>query len=214
MIENVKIFSKIAAKTFVSWFLVVAVGTIISFAFFLIILFEISGNAGGGHGNVVAFLAGLFADNKTAFILFVGAPVFVILYFLIANKYATESAIYQIWKAKAENFVGEGVKKLTDRLLANVKTVDSISNESLLKVKLLDENRKNPETSRLKRNLISYIIKKIRLDDIDFSDKEVKLSDVVATKVNNFISENSEPSLKFFWILLIVQIVLFIISQF
>ena len=92
--------------------------------------------------------------------------------------------------------------------------INSITNESILRIQLLEENRTNPDSSKIKRKVVDYILKKVKLDDIDFKNKDLRLSDIISNKVNNFISESSKPSLTLFWILLSLQIVLFIIAQF
>jgi len=214
MIENIKIYSKIAAKSFLKWLLIIGGGILLSTILFFIVLYQNIGMAGGGHGNVLALLVNTFSTNFPAFLLIVGFPLFIFFYIMIANKYFIQSSINQIWKNKAEAFVGEKIKNSVEKLVAKNDTINSISNASVLRLKLLEENRTNPESSKIKRKIVDYIIKKIKLDDIEYSKKDLRLSDIVVNKVNNFISESAEPSLHFFWILFITQIVIFIIAQF
>ena len=208
MIENIKIYSKIATKSFFKWLLLVGLGIGLSIIVFIILLFQNIIN------NENSTIFNLYKTNWTAFILIIGTPIFIILYIIIVNKHFIQNAINQVWKNKAEGFATEKIKLIVDKLVAKNETLNSISNESVLRLKLLEENRTNPDTSKIKRKIVDYIIKKIKLDEIDYSDKELRLSDIVANKVNSFISESAEPSLLFFWIILVLQIVLFIIAQF
>lgn len=214
MIENIKVYSKIAAKSLVKWLLLVGTGISISILFFLILLFQILNSTGKANGTSTSFYVNLMHSNWAFVLLFVGAPVFIFLYFIIANKHFIQSAIYQVWKNKAEGFATDKIKLIVDQLVAKNGAITTISSESVLKLKLLEESRRNPDSSKIKRRVVDYIIKKIKLNDVDYSNKDLRLSDIVANKVNSFISESAEPSLLFFWIILFIQIILFIIAQF
>lgn len=216
MNENIKIASRITAKTFLAWSIVVFVGSIITFLCIPIVLFQVGdlGLAGGGHGSPFALVIGLFSTNICGFILFMGAPIFIGLYFTIASKIAIQSIIYQIWKNKAGSFVENKIIIITDKLTSKNDWTSFLSNETLLRVKLLEANKKDKETSKIKKKTINYLFKKIKLDDIDFTNDNLKLSDIILTKVIKSISETTKPSFCFFWLLISFQLILIICSQF
>ncbi|MBZ4033643.1 hypothetical protein K6T82_02625 [Flavobacterium sp. 17A] len=215
MKEEIKIVTAISAKSSLKWLVIMIIGNIFTLICFLIILFQNGSFAGGGHGNIYAFLSGLFLNNICGFILIAGAPIFAILYFLIANKAAIQQMIYLTWKNKGfADFVNSKVVVLVDKLASSKNWTGTISNAAMLKLQLLEANRNDKESSKIKKKVIGYLFRKINLDDIDFSNKELKLSEVISIKLNQFISEAVEPSLLFFWLLLLFQVVLFIAAQF
>ncbi|AWK06771.1 hypothetical protein HYN56_22075 [Flavobacterium crocinum] len=214
MKEEIKIVAGISAKSSLKWLFIMISGNVFTISCFLIILFQNAEFAGGGHGNAYAFLAGLFFNNICGFILFAGAPVFSFLYFVIANKAAIQQMIYLAWKNKTfAGYIDSKVILLTDKLAGSNHWVSSMSDESMLRLKLLEANKNDKETSRIKKRIINYLFQKIRLDDVDFSKEDLKLSEIVSMKINGFISESVEPSLMFFWLLLLIQIVLFVVAQ-
>jgi hypothetical protein len=215
MKEEIKSVASISAKSSLKWLVVMISGNLFTMIIFLIILFQNGSLAGGGHGNAYAFIMGLLLNNICGFILFVGAPIFAFLYFLIANKAAIQQIIYLTWKNKTfAGYVNSYVVLLVDKITASNNMASRISNGAMLRLQLLEANKNDKESSKIKKRVINYIFKKVRLDDVDFSNKDLKLSEVVSMKINQFISEAVEPSLLFFWLLLLLQVVLFIGAQF
>ena len=215
MQEEIKIIAGISAKSSLKWLFVMISGNVFTVICFLMILFQNADFAGGGHGNAYAFITGLFFNNICGFILFAGAPIFAFLYFLIANKAAIQQMIYLTWKNKTfADYIDAKVILLTDKLVGANHWTTAMSNESMLRLKLLEANKNDKETSRIKKKIINYLFQKIKLDDVDFNKEDLKLSGIVSLKINQFISEAVEPSLLFFWLLLLLQIVLFVVAQF
>ncbi|WP_289661538.1 hypothetical protein [Flavobacterium panacagri] len=215
MTEEIKIVASISAKSTLKWFFIMISGLFFTLICFFVILFQNSNYAGGGHGNVYALLSGLFLNNICGFVLFAGAPVFIFLYFLIANKAAIQQLIYLTWNNKVfAGYVDSKVVLLVDKITGSNNWASTISNESMLRLKLLEANRNDKESSKIKKKIINYLFQKIRLDDVDFKREDLKLSEVVSMKLNQFISESVEPSLLFFWLLLLFQIILFVVAQF
>jgi hypothetical protein len=88
----------------------------------------------------------------------------------------------------------------------------SVSDKAMLRAKLLDENRNDKSNSSLNRRVLGYVFKKIKLDDIDFRDENLTLTEVLTLKLKNFISETTKPSFTLFWVLVGVQFLLLILS--
>ncbi|WP_159246081.1 hypothetical protein [Tenacibaculum maritimum] len=86
-----------------------------------------------------------------------------------------------------------------------------VKDKKLFQKTLLQENN-NTDTPKLQKKIINYILKKIRLEDVDFKDPKLKISEVIADKFGNLITENIKPSLKPFWIVMLVQFLLFVLS--
>jgi hypothetical protein len=214
MKEEIKIVARITVKSSLKWFTIVSIGTLFTLICFLIIIFQDNGGSGGGHGSVYAYLVNLFSYNFCGFLLFIGTPIFVLGYFMIANKVAIQTVIHQIWENKMGSFIEEKVVFLVDKLTASNNWTNSISNKTMLKLKLLEANKNDKESSKIKKKTISYVLNKISFDNVDFANKDLKLSEVVSGNINKFVSETIEPSFLFFWLLLLFQLVLIIIAIF
>ncbi|MEO7082039.1 MAG: hypothetical protein ABIY71_10950, partial [Flavobacteriales bacterium] len=73
----------------------------------------------------------------TGFILLVGAPVFIILYFLVANKIAIANTIYLVLKNKAGDMISSQVGRLVEGLTSGSAWVAKGTDAALLRAKLL-----------------------------------------------------------------------------
>ena len=210
MIENYKLAAKIGGKTIIKWFLIFAIGNILTLITFLIALYANIELAGGGHGSIIGLFLGLLTTNLFAFLLIFGSPIFLALYFIIANKISIQNAIYLLWKGKAGNYISTKVRDLTKKLTESKEWEKEIYNKNKLKEKISELTKNKSNTSKLQRKIINFGFEKIALDEIDFQDENLNLSDVLTNKFNDFISQTAKPSLKFMWILVMVQIALLI----
>lgn len=213
MHEDLKLYAKITGKALLKWALVVTSGLTLTIVFFFFILFQNSAGAGGGHGSALAFVINLAAGNPCGFVLFAGAPVFTFLYFMVANKITIQSVIYDMWSKKASGFVEPTIKKIADRLTSKQNWINDVSNEALLRARLLDANKNEKTTSKTNKKVTNYILKKIRLDDIDFGNEKLSFANIISDKLKNYISEATKPSFLFFWLLFLLQIALFTCAQ-
>ena len=212
MKENIKLTAKSTGKTALKWVFIFAMGNLITLITFLIALYRNMEIAGGGHGSIIALGIGLVTTNFFAFLLVFGAPVFIILYFIIANKISIQNAIYLLWEGRLGDYISSKVGNLTKTLTHKEGWKKELSDKAVLKAQLFQSAKDDVDTSKLQRKVILFGLKKIKLDDVNFQDKNVDLSHVITEKFNNFISETVKPSLKLFWGLVLIQIVLLISS--
>ena len=212
MKENIKLTAKITGKTALKWVFIFATGNLITLITFLIALYRNMEVAGGGHGSIIALGIGLVTTNFFAFLLVFGAPVFIILYFIIANKISIQNAIYLLWEGRLGDYISSKVGNLTKTLTHKEGWKKELSDKAVLKAQLFQSAKDDVDTSKLQRKVILFGLKKIKLDDVNFQNKNVDLSHVITEKFNNFISETVKPSLKLFWGLVLIQIVLLISS--
>ena len=202
MNENIKTFAKIGIKSTLKWFGIFAFGTGITILFFTLVLIQ----------NRKFFE--LMTTNPAGFTTLISVPLFIFLYFIIANKYTIQNIIYSIWINKGHEFVEPLVNKIGTRITSKTNWTSEVSNQVLLRAKLINENANDIETPKMQRKILNYVIKNINLDDINFKDENLRLTDVLVLKIKSFISTVSKPSLTSFWIVVLVQIVIFTVSQF
>jgi len=213
MKENFKTAVKISGKTAFKWFAIFAIGNIVTLITFLIALYENTELAGGGHGSIGGLFIGLLTTNIFAFLLVFGAPVFLILYFIIANKISIQNAIYLLWKGESGDYISTKVGNVAKKITEKEGWKKELSDKAILKAKILQFAKNDKDTSKLQRKVISYVFNKIKLDEIDFQDENLNLADILTSKFNNFIAQAIKPSLKLLWILIIIQISLLIGSM-
>ncbi|SOU86352.1 hypothetical protein [Tenacibaculum dicentrarchi] len=213
MKENIKIAVKISGKTALKWIFIFSLGNIVTLITFLIALYGNIGLSGGGHGSIIGLFTGLITTNIFAFLIIFGSPVFIAIYFVIANKISIQNAIYLLWEGKAGNYISSKVENVTKKLTEKEGWKKELTDKAILKAKILQLTKNDNDTSKLQRKIINFGFNKIKLDEIDFQDENLNLSDFLTNKFNDFIEETTKPSLKLLWILIITQISLLICSM-
>ncbi|WCC44077.1 hypothetical protein PJW08_09695 [Tenacibaculum finnmarkense] len=213
MKENIKIAVKISGKTALKWIFIFSLGNIVTLITFLIALYGNIGLSGGGHGSIIGLFTGLITTNIFAFLLIFGSPAFIAIYFVIANKISIQNAIYLLWEGKARNYISSKVENVTKKLTEKEGWKKELTDKAILKAKILQLTKNDNDTSKLQRKIINFGFNKIKLDEIDFQDENLNLSDFLTNKFNDFIAETTKPSLKLLWILIITQISLLICSM-
>ncbi|WP_370408923.1 hypothetical protein [Tenacibaculum dicentrarchi] len=213
MKENIKIAVKISGKIALKWIFIFSLGNIVTLITFLIALYGNIGLSGGGHGSIIGLFTGLITTNIFAFLIIFGSPVFIAIYFVIANKISIQNAIYLLWEGKAGNYISSKVENVTKKLTEKEGWKKELTDKAILKAKILQLTKNDNDTSKLQRKIINFGFNKIKLDEIDFQDENLNLSDFLTNKFNDFIAETTKPSLKLLWILIITQISLLICSM-
>ena len=205
MSDNIKTAARIAGLVLLKWLLVVAAGCAISLICAAIVLFKSRGMSGGGHGSAWGYMLTLFSIDTAGFMLLFGAPLFMVLYIIVANKTAILSMVHEVLRGKAGGIISGKVGELVEGLAHGGTGMVRATDAAMMRVRLLQANMNNPGTSKPQRRVIRYGLKKMRLDDIDFQRKDLDLGTLVVGKMDQVLQETSKPSLKLFWLLVLVQ---------
>lgn len=221
LISNFKLFTKISGKASLAWIKVASIGAVIMIVNIVIAVILLGDNSGGGfpasaHAGILGAVMGfifLFAvEFWTALILTVGilAPV---LFIILANKNAISSAVYNVWKYKVADFIEPKIDFYIDKILQKQPGfLKNITEWSVVKVKLLDTINQDSQTPKLQKRIIKFVLKKVKMDDVDLKNPETNLSTILSLKIRQFIEGFAEPDLKLVWILTAINIVLIIFA--
>lgn len=214
MNNNLILSGKIAAKTFFSWLIIIFGGGIISLAGFITGIVLWSNNTGpafaGVRSGILGAFLGLFlifvSEFWTALLCF-GSLGCLFFYASFASKYATQKAIYLIWEYKLGNVLASRL----DRYLGSIwdkkkKEALPLKDATMVKQAIMQEVKKDPENNKIQKRVFQYIMKRIRLDDIRFSDPESNIRAVIIRKVKELISDKMAPSMLPFWVVLLLQV--------
>ena len=221
LLGNIKLFGKISAKSLFAWLKVAFIGAIIMIVDIIIAVILFGDNPGGGfpaaaHGGILGAIVGFFVlftvEFWTALLLTVGilAPI---LFIILANKNAIATAIYNVWKFKLADFVEPKIDFYIDKILQKQPDfLRNITDWSVVKVKLLDTINNDSETPKLQKRIIKFVLKKIKMDDVNFKDPNTNLNSILSLKIKQFIAGFTEPDLKLVWIIVAIDIVLIILA--
>ncbi len=225
MTGNIKLTAKIMAKSSFKWIFIFGLGivtTTITLCLALFIAFNSFDNgsmphSGGGAGGIIilfSLLTQLFFNNFFAFILIIGSPIFIGLYVILAQKISMQHALYLLWQDRLGDYILGKAQAVIARIVEKEGWRQNISDKVMLKARLLQVASEEEYNSKLQRKIISYCFETISLDDIDFSKEDLKLSDVITIKLQNFIEEMAEPSMLIVWLLIAVQFACLILAFF
>ncbi|MDG1331870.1 MAG: hypothetical protein P8P74_06050 [Crocinitomicaceae bacterium] len=212
--ENIKLAGSITLKSMGKWALIVSLGSFMTLLTFLIAFFWNIDIAFGEDDKFSAYFFGLLNENIPALILVFGSPIFGIGYILFANKVSIQNIIYLFFKSKAGDYLVSVLVRALEKITQNKGWHSDLINKAILKAKVLHEVQQDPNTSGLQKRVIKYGFKKISMEDVDFQDPELNLPIELSEKFRNYFAELTRPSLFPFWIVLLIQFVLLIVSLF
>lgn len=158
-----------------------------------------------GHAGVAPFLVIAFLTKPISSILWlISAFVSPYLFFVLGNKYALMKVANRFIKDHSDNYIQQIVDKILNIVIPDNSFMSNGADYAMLKLKMLDRLKQEPENKWMKR-IIAFGIKKISLDDVDFQDKSLTPKMVISNKILSAIDDFSDASLKPTWILIAIQ---------
>ena len=180
--DNVKFFTKTAAGALSRWVLVFFGGLLATGL--IVFIFSSKANA---------------ASYNTIYIV-VSSLVFLIFYFIIANKTSLSFIISRLFDEKLSSVIGEKVCGLIQSFSEKQPNwMQSIKNGAALKDKLLDSSQQDSSLNKIQRKVIAYGLKKINLDDVNFQQENINLAQEVSDRLMLKLSETAKHSYGLFW---------------
>ncbi len=81
-----------------------------------------------------------------------------------------------------------------------------------MKTQLVTSVKQDGVTNKWQKRILKFLLNKIQLGDVDFSDENLNLSNVVSDKINDALTDLAKPSNKLFYIILGVHIVFLVLA--
>jgi len=207
MKEQVKYFTKITSIAVFSFIKINSLGAVNTLICCIIGAFLLSANVGhAAHSNSGPLILLVFFMSKPVGTILLSliflAPI---LYVILGNKYIISKVIHRLIKDKSESTI----TPLLDRVLTKFKNnqPDNIKTGvdlGLAKIKLLNQVKSETDNKWLKK-VLSFGLKKIKLDDIDLSQNNTDFKDVIKTKTIAALHDSTQPSRKAIFAVLILQ---------
>lgn len=211
MNEQIKLFGSIALRSSFSWLKIVVAGGVLAIAGFCIALWlygnqsgaGFAGSRAGGAGAFIGLLY-LFAEEFWTALLLFGSLICMFLFFPFASKYALQKALYLTWQRGLGSFFVERLNAYLDRMgpgSNRPEVPQGLEKGPAIKKRLMDEAGKDPGTNKIQKRIFRYLLRKVQLDDIDFSAPVAAIRAALVQKMKDCIGEKIAPSRTPFWIL-------------
>jgi len=160
------------------------------------------------------YVSALFHENIPALLIIFGTPIFLIFYIVFAKKVSVQNSIFLLFQSKSGEQLISVLTLAADKITEQKGWHSELVDKAIVKARVLQAIKDNPENSGLQRSIIQYGFRKVRLDDVDFQDENLSLSSILAGKFRQIFAEMTKPSLMSFWVLIALQMVLSIVSIF
>lgn len=205
-------FTKILARSSFKFFLLLISGSVLSLMAVILALLLFAGNSssdaghmghtGSGLGAVLSMFVMFTIDFWASVLLFSSLLLFPVLYFMVAQKTAIHTALHLLCKEGLTDWVGPKIEayllSLENRQTGLLKTT---SDWSLLRLKLLEESRNDPQAPKMQKKVLRYLLKKVRLDDVALDRDNLSFSGILTAKLYLIIEDTTQPSYSLFLLL-------------
>lgn len=210
MIDQVKYFTKLsstAVLTLVKLYVVAMLSTAVSFfVCFMSLFIEPVGAA--PHAGAESTLLVLLETRpwQCVFCALIVACGFLLV--VLSGKYTMSKVINRLVSDKSENTVLPLLNKVIEKFRQKRPAIlEQASAASRSKLNLIQEVKNEIQNRWVKRAVV-FALKKARLDDVDFSQEDTRLSEVIRDRTMMALREMSQPDKPLFWITIAFQWVL------
>lgn len=217
MKERLKYIAKLSASALLSFLKIYILATIstVLVAFIGFIFIAKSVDVGtSARVSVIPFLVIVFTTKTASAVLwclvFFGSPF---LFIVLANKYVLLKTSHQVIADNSDDLIIPMLEKILQRFREKQPVVlRNLEEYSLQKMKLIQEIRENPAENKWLKRIVVFVLKKVSLDDIDFSNEHLDFFEIIKIKAIQIMQSITAPKRSMIWIPILIQwgILLFI----
>jgi translation elongation factor EF-1beta len=197
--DSIKFYAKTAAAAMIRWLLLSGIGVILAIIGIYIAMHLIGNNTGSGIGASFGMLT-TFKEEFWSALLLIASFAFVFIYPIVASKVALSFIIGGLYENKLAGVIGEKVTNTLRVMTQSASWEKSVTNATALKEKLSSATKEDSTINKVQQKAISYALKKVNLDDVNFKQDNPNLPEDISNKVMNQLSELAQPSYALFWI--------------
>jgi hypothetical protein len=213
--EHLKYFTKLSSIAVFSFFKINLLGAISTIALIIMEYFLLTKNINAGssaHVSTIPFLTMTFFARPAGSIMwYLTCVLSPILFFILGNKYIITKLTHKVITDKSESLLNP----LLDKVLLKFKSkqtnpIKTAADYTIAKMKLIHDVKSESDNKWLKK-IISFGLKKIQLDDVDFSQEDLSFYDIIKAKTIQSLKNISQPSRELIWIVLGIQWLFFLV---
>lgn len=210
MIENIKYIAKlstIAIFTYLKINILAVFSTVmvVIIEFFLLTKDIDAGHS--GHVSAIPFLVMTFLSRPIGSILwYLTCFCSPILFFSLGNKYILSKLAHNVISDKSESLIHPLLERILNKFQAKQpKILKNAGDFSVNKLKIIQDIQNDKSENKWLRKIIVFGMKKISLDDVDFSKENQNFFDIIREKTVQSLKDLSEPSRKMIWMTVAAQ---------
>lgn len=217
MKENIIYFTKLSAKALIRFVLLFGVGYSIVLIFMITeiihLLSEIKYSGGGhaGEAGVLAAFFAIFVSRPTGAILWSigGFGGFALLHFFV-SKHVYATIIHRLISDKSLDSMNQIIDRSVDAINLESSYFKGLNYFRKKKELLASIKQLHAENVWFKR-VTRFALKRINFTQDDLVELERDFKGTIKTKINHFLLDYSQPTLRWFWLFLLAELVIFLI---
>ena len=217
MKENIKYITKISASAVFSFLKINILGAVSTVLVVILEFIFLTKNIDAGHSahvSAIPFLLMMFFTYSVGSILwYLTCLVSPYLFFVFGNQYIIKKIISKIVTDKSESLIHPFFDLFLTKFKDKQPNVLRNSGDfTLNKLKIIQEIKNDKSENKWLKKILVFGMKKIQLDDVDFSKENLNFYEIIKTKTIQSLQSVSEPSKNAIWISVGIQwvILLFI----
>ncbi len=219
MKENIKYITKISASAVFSFLKINILGAVSTVAVVILEFIFLTKNIDAGHSahaSAIPFLMmTFFARPVGSILLYLTCLVSPPLFISFGNQYVIKKVINKVITDKSESIIHPFLDKILIKFKDKQPNVLRNSGDfSLNKLKIIQDIKNDKTENKWLKKIIVFGMKKIQLDDVDFSQENFNFYEVIKTKNQQSLQSVSEPSKNAIWITIGIQWILLLFIWF
>lgn len=120
---------------------------------------------------------------------------------MLANKITLAFALFALLDDKLQPLIGDKVTSLVSAFIARQGGVAKLlGSASTLRARLIAQAGEDSTLDRIQRKAVRHGLVRIRLDDLDFRQRDINLPGVISSRVVEELQAAAEPGYQAFWI--------------
>ncbi|MCY1540660.1 hypothetical protein D9M68_763130 [compost metagenome] len=205
MKENIKYLARLTAMVTGTWLKInLFFGSISVISIFLGLFFLLKDIDSGhsGHTSAAPALVLMFIQKPVGSILWLLMLACIYLVFLFSGKYIIAKLINRIVQDKSETIIIPLLDKIISRAKALQPGAVRKGIDAAVVRMQLSEQLKSEGGYKWINRIIHFALKRIALNDVDFTDPELKLDAVIKDRIIQFLKDTSTPDKTSLWLIL------------